>query len=48
VDQGLLKVVSLLWIFSVGASILAAARKLSRVAVTRSKDDQARRQGNEG
>lgn len=39
-DQGLLKIVGLLWVFSVGASIAAVVRKLSRVTVTEPKQEQ--------
>lgn len=42
-DQGLLKIVGLLWVFSVGASIAAVIRKLSRVPVAEPKKDPARR-----
>lgn len=42
-DSGLLKMLELLWVFSVGASLAAAVRKLSRATVAESKQNEARR-----
>ena len=42
-DSGLLKVIELMWVFSVGASLAAAVRKLSRATVAESKQDETRR-----